>query len=169
MWKSMDLYLIKNHLWKCLDSLSFLNWTGTFTLFLLLELPPKNWDLIFSMKFFSSEITLDPCMSIIQPCMEYSCQVWVDVASYYLDMLNNLQKWICWLLVLHLLLLLNPWPIAEMQPAKVFSIDMNWLKWFRFFVPVGGQLMILMCCMIFLSSFLYIIRMSVSTVSFFAN
>ena len=89
--------------------------------------------------------------------------------------------WNCWisykngyagLLVLHSLPLLNPWPIVEMYPAQVFSIGitlvdihLNWVNWFHFFILKGGLLVILIDCMIFLSPFLVVTRMSMSTVS----
>ena len=77
------------------------------------------------------------------------------------------------LLVLHLLPLLNPWLIIEMQPAKVFSISiylvdvhLNWLGWFSFLILKGGLPVILITCMNFLSFFLDITSMLMSTVSF---
>ena len=45
----------------------------------------------------------------------------------------------------------------------------NWLKWFHFFFLEGGLLIILIDCMIFLSPFLDVTRMSMSTVSFLAQ
>ena len=72
---------------------------------------------------------------------------------------------------LHLLLLLNPWLIVEMWPAEVFSIGINfvdvlqnWLNWFHFVFLEGGLLVILMNCIIFLSPFLDVTRVSMSTV-----
>ena len=35
------------------------------------------------------------CKSIIRPCIEYCCHVWVDVPSCYLEMLGEVQKRIC--------------------------------------------------------------------------
>ena len=65
------------------------------------------------------------------------------------------------LLVLHLLLLLNPWLIVEMWSAQVFSLDItlvddlqNWLKWFHFLFLNVGLLFTLIDCMIFLLPFL---------------
>ena len=40
-----------------------------------------------------------------------------DAPSCYLELLDKLQKRICRILVLHLLLLLNPWLIVQMWPA----------------------------------------------------
>ena len=38
------------------------------------------------------EVTLYLCKSTIQPCMEYSCPVWVVVPSSHLDVVDKLQK-----------------------------------------------------------------------------
>ena len=60
-----------------------------------------------------------------------------------------------------------------MQSALVFSIGitlvdvlLNWLNWFHFLFLGGGLLVILIDCMIFLSTFLDVTKMSMSTVSF---
>ena len=80
------------------------------------------------------------------------------------------------LLVLHLMLLLNHWLIVQMWPAEIFSIGItlvdvlqNWFNWFHFLFLEGGLLVILIDCMSFLSPFLDATRMSMSTVSFFAQ
>ena len=31
----------------------------------------------------------------MRPCMEYCCHVWAGTPSCYLELLDNLQKWIC--------------------------------------------------------------------------
>ena len=46
---------------------------------------------------------------------------------------------------------------------------LNWLNWFHFLILMGGLLVILTDCMIFLSPLLDKIRMSISTVSFLAQ
>ena len=51
--------------------------------------------LIRSMKFFSPEVTLYLYKSTIRPCLEYFCHVWAGAASYYLELLDKLQKRIC--------------------------------------------------------------------------
>ena len=48
--------------------------------------------LIRSMKFLSPEVALYLYKSIIWPCMEYCCHVWAGFPSYYLDLLDKLQK-----------------------------------------------------------------------------
>ena len=78
------------------------------------------------------------------------------------------------LLVLHLLPLLNPLLIVEMWPAWVFSIGitlvdirLNWLNWFDFLLLEGDLLVFLIDSMIFLTTFLDVTRMSMS--SFFSS
>ena len=80
------------------------------------------------------------------------------------------------MLVLHLLLLLSLWLIFKIWPAEVFStgttlkdVFQNWLKWFHFLFLEGGLFLILIDCMIFLSPFVDVTRMSMSTISFLAQ
>ena len=68
------------------------------------------------------------------------------------------------------------WLIAEMEPAQVFSIGitfiddhLNWLNWFHVLIFELGLLIILIDCMLLLSPFLNVIRMSVETVFFVAQ
>ena len=49
------------------------------------------------------------------------------------------------------------------------EVHLNWLNWFHFLIHEGGLLVIVIDCIIFLSLFLDVTRMSVSTVSFFAQ
>ena len=51
--------------------------------------------LIRSTKFLSPEVALYLYKSTIWPCMEYCCHVWAGAPSYYLEMLDKLQKKIC--------------------------------------------------------------------------
>ena len=76
--------------------------------------------LVCSVKFLSPEVALYLYKSTMQPCMEYCCHVWAGAPSCYLELLDKLQKWICRMLVLHLLSVLNPWLIIEVKPAYVF-------------------------------------------------
>ena len=55
----------------------------------------KNGALICSMKFFSLEVALYLYKSTICPCMEYCCHVWAGAPSWYLELLDKLQKRIC--------------------------------------------------------------------------
>ena len=47
------------------------------------------------MKFLSPEVALYLYKSTIGSCMEYCCYVWTGAPSYYLELLDQLQKWIC--------------------------------------------------------------------------
>ena len=65
--------------------------------------------LVRSMKFLSPEVALYLYKSTIQPCVEYCCHVWAGAPSCYL---KYMLLGYAGLLILHLLLLLNPWLIA---------------------------------------------------------
>ena len=49
------------------------------------------------------------------------------------------------------------------------DVQLNWLNWLHFIVLKAGLLVILIDCMIFLSPFLYVTRISMSIVSFLAQ
>ena len=51
--------------------------------------------LIRSVKFLSAEVALYLYKSTILPCMEYCCHVVSVGPSFYLELLDKLQKWIC--------------------------------------------------------------------------
>ena len=97
--------------------------------------------LIRSMKLLSPEFALYLYKSIIQPCMEHSCHVWAGAPSCCLELLDKLQKQIC----------------RTVGPSLAAS-----------HVPLPysqGLLIILIDCMIFLSIFLDVTRMSISSVT----
>ena len=126
----------------------------------------KIGTIIHSMKFIFPEVVLYLYKSTIRPCMEYCCHVWAGASSCYLAAL----------LVLHLLLFLNFWIIVKLWPVSAFSVGItlvdvlqNQLNQFHFLFLQGGLLVIVIDCMIFLSSFVDITRASVSTVSFLAQ
>ena len=78
------------------------------------------------------------------------------------------------LLVLHLLPLLNTWLIfASLSLFYKYyilvDVYLNLLNWFHFLFLEWGLLVILRDCIIFLSPFLDVTRMSISTVSFHAQ
>ena len=107
----------------------------------------SNNEYVEKMKNQISE-TLHICISINLPY----AHAWNTVVTS--GLVPPVAAWICWisyrsgcagLLVLHLLLLLNPWLIVEMWPAWVFSIGItlvdvlqNWLNWFHFLFLGGG-------------------------------
>ena len=51
--------------------------------------------LIRSMKFLSPEVALYLYKSTILSWIEYCCHFWVGTPSYYLELLDKLQKRIC--------------------------------------------------------------------------
>ena len=61
--------------------------------------------------------------------------------------------------------------VASVFSIGITSVDihLNWLNWFYFLILQGGLLVILIDRMIFLSPFLDVTRMSMSTVSFLAQ
>ena len=152
----MDGFVLeKNHLLKCWGWLSLLNWTGTLALSILLKLPPRKlepWLILRS--FFLLRLF---CISINLP---YG-HVWNTVGmsgragahSYYLGLLDKLQKPLCRTVGASLLPLLSPWTLICFHSLTV----------------EGVLLVILIDCMIFLSPFLHVTRMSMSTVSFLAQ
>ena len=96
--------------------------------------------------------------------------------SCYLELLVKLQKRIC--------RTVGPTHAASLEPLahsrnvttlslfyRYCFVDVleNWLNWFHFLFLRGGLLIILIDCMIFLSPFLDVTRMSMSTVSFLAQ
>ena len=124
------------------------------------------------MKFLSPVVALYLYKSTILPCMEYCCHVWAGTPSYYLELLDRLQKRIC--------RTVGPSPAASLEPLahrrKVASLSLfyrylvdvlqNWLNWFHFLFFEGGLLLILVDYMIFLSPLVDLTRMSMSIVSF---
>ena len=69
-------------------------------------------------------------------------------------------------------------PLAHRQNVTSLSLSIgitlvdvfqNWLNWFHFLFFEGGLLVILIDCMIFLSPFLDVTRMAMSTVSVLAQ
>ena len=92
-----------------------------------------------------------------------------------------LEYWICWisyrkeftgLLVLHLLPVLNHYrnvaSLSLFYSIGITLVDnhLNWFNQFHFLILKGGLLVILLDCIIFLSPFLDVRRMSMSIVSF---
>ena len=51
--------------------------------------------LIRSMKLRSPEVALYLYKSTIRPCMEFCCHIWAGAPSFYLELLDKLQKRIC--------------------------------------------------------------------------
>ena len=64
------------------------------------------------MKFLSPEFALYLYKSTIQPYMEYCCHVWFGAPSYYLELLDKLQKWIC--------RMVGPLLVGAFEPLALF-------------------------------------------------
>ena len=103
--------------------------------------------------------------------MEYFGHVWVDAPSCYLELLHKLQKQICRIVGHSLAASLEPLAYRRNVASLSLSIGttlvdvQNWLNWFHLIFLEGGLLVILIDCIIFLSPFLDVTRMSMSTVS----
>ena len=74
---------------------SKLDW-GSYIISIAKTASKKIGALIRSMKFLSPEVALYLYKSTIRPCMEYCCHVWAGASSCYLELLDKLQKRICW-------------------------------------------------------------------------
>ena len=74
---------------------SELDW-GSYIISVAKTASKKIGALIRSMKFLSPEVALYLYKSTIRPCMEYCCHVWGGAPSCYLELLDKLQKQICW-------------------------------------------------------------------------
>ena len=116
------------------------------------------------MKFLSPEVALYLYKSTICLCMEYCCHVWAGAPSCYLELLDKPQKRICRTVGLSLAASLEP--LAYCRNVTLVDVLQNWLNWFHFLFLEGRLLVILIGCMIFLSPFLDVTRMSMCTVSF---
>ena len=127
------------------------------------------------MNFLSPEVALYLCKSTISPLTEYCCHVWAGAPSCYLELLVKLQKQICRTVVPSLATSLEPLvhrgntASLSLFYRNLVGVHLNWLNWFHFLVLEGGLLVILIDGMIFLSPFLDVPRMSISTVSLLAQ
>ena len=140
---------------------SKLDW-GSYIVLITKTASKKIGALIHSMKFLSPEVALYLYKSTIRPCIEYCCHVWAGAPSCYLELLDKIQKQIC--------RTVGPSLAASLEPlVTLVDVHLNWLNWFHFLILEGGLLVILIDCMIFLSPFLDVTRMSMSTVSFLAQ
>ena len=76
--------------------------------------------LICSMKFLSPEVALYLYKYTLGPCMEYICHVWASAPSCYLELLDELQKWICKTVCPSLAASLQP--LAHCQNVATWSL-----------------------------------------------
>ena len=76
-----------------------------------------------------------------------------------MELLDKLQKRLCEIV--------GPSLAVSVEPlATLVDIHLNWLSRFHCLILEGGPLVILIDCIIFLSRFLDVTKMSMSTVSF---
>ena len=135
--------------WKKLDlSLFFLNWTGVLTWSLLPKLPPwklELWFVLWSLVLFS---WLFIAMNLPDGlCMEYCCNAWIVALSWYLDILDKLQKQLHRMfgptIAASLESLVHSQNVASLSFSYSGNVHLNWLNWFHFLIFLGGQLDIL--------------------------
>ena len=128
---------------------SKLDW-GSYVISIAKTASKKIGALTRSMKFISPEVALCLYKSTIRPCV----RILLSRLGWCPQLLHGnarqaTKNEFAGLLVLHLLLLLNPWLTVEMWPTKVFSIGIalvdnfqNWLNWFHFLFLAGGLLVV---------------------------
>lgn len=90
--------------------------------------------------------------------MEYCYHYWPNALNWYLDMLDKLQKQVCWTVSPTLAASLEPTAHPQNAASLNFSkgvtlmeAELNWLYWLIFIILVGCPLVVLIGWMIFLS------------------
>ena len=131
---------------------------------------------IRSVGFLFHEVAQYLYKSSIQPCMECCCHVWAGAPNCFQELLDKLQKWICKTVGPSLAYSLeplayrrNPASLSLLYRYYLVEFHLNWLNCFHFLILEGDLLVILIDYMIFLSPFLDVTRVSMSTVSFIAQ
>ena len=170
LWKWMGLFSRKNSLLRCWGRL---NRIGVLTLSLLLKLSPREMEPWFGL--FSPEVALYLYKSSIWSCLGYCCHVWDGAPSCYLELLDKPQKRICRTVGPSRSTFLEPLAC----PQNVASLSLFYRYYFSKCSSELAQLVPLpfsrgrstcysdtLHCMIFLSQFLDVTRMSMLTVSF---
>ena len=120
------------------------------SLFLSLKLPRKgnsSLDLFYEVSFSLG------CLNHMARC-----------SQLLLELLDKLQKWICRTVGPSLATLATS--LEPLADIILVDVQLNWLNWFLVLFLEGGLFVILVDCMIFLSPFLDVTRMSMSTISF---
>ena len=173
-WFYQDIWFIKD-IWRCWGWLSCkLDWNSY--IISIVKTASKDIEaLIRLVKFLSPEVALYFDKSTIWPCMEYCCHVCASALSCYLDFLDKLHKRI-WNIIGPLV---KPWLLFKIAITLIYifftyifigitlvGVHLNWLNWFHLLILEGGLLVILIDCLIILSPFLDVTKMSMLTVSF---
>ena len=158
------------------SSLKMLGWTfsskldcGSYIISIAKTASKKIGALIRSMKFLSPEVALHLYKSTIRSCMEYFCHLWDGTPSWYLELLDKLQKQICRAVGSSLGASLKP--LAHRRNVASLSLFyryyfgrcLNWLNWFHFPILEVGLIVILIKCIIFLSPFLDVTKRNMSS------
>ena len=103
------------------------------------------------------------------------CHIWANTPRCDLELLDKLQKQICMTVGLSFAAALGLAHRRNVASLSLFyryyfsNVLQNRCNWFHFFFLEEGLLVILIDCTIFLSRFLDVTRMSMPTVSFFAQ
>ena len=121
----------------------------------------KNGIFIRSTKFFFFfflKVVLYHSKSAIRPCLKYCCRVWVDGLSYYLDILDKLQDSSC-----------NDSQVCKTHPAMISSLSLLFKLTDLVPLPYSSGRSTRYSNSLFLSQFLDVIRIYMSTVSFLAQ
>ena len=71
-----------------------LDW-GSYIISIAKTASKKIGAVIRFVKFLSPDVAMYLYKSAIGPCMEYCCHVWAGASICYLELLDQLQKWIC--------------------------------------------------------------------------
>ena len=95
MWKWMGLILRKNYPLRCWGWLSLLNWIGALKLSLLSKLTPRKLEPWMVQWIPSPGVALYFYKSTKCLFMEYYCHIRTGAPSYYLELLDKLEKQIC--------------------------------------------------------------------------
>ena len=155
---------------------SKLDW-GSYIISIAKTASKKIRALIRSMKFLSLEVVPYLYKSTTRPCMEYCCHVWAGAPSCYLELLDKLQKQMCRIVGSSLAASASLEPLAHRR--NVASLSLFYRYYFgrcslelAELIPLPfsrGLLVILIDCLTFMSLFLDVTKMSMSTVSFLAR
>ena len=114
------------------------------------------------MKFLFPEDTLHLCKPTVRASKEYCCHGWAGAVNCHVDMLDKLQKLVCETVCPSLAATLEP--LAHRQ--IVASISLFNRNFFGRYSSELAKLFLLPYYLIFLSPFLDVTRMPVSTGSF---
>ena len=166
--------LEENHFLRCWGCPFLLNW-DYYIISIAKTASKKIGALIRFMKFLSPEAALYLYKFTIRPCMEYCYHVWAGAPSCYLELLDKLQKRICWTA--------GPSLTASLESlARCRNLASLSLFHRYYFSRCSSELAQLVPLpfsrgestrysdrLLFLSPFLDVIRMSMSALSFLAQ